>query len=42
MIELTEDEYDDGPWTREELQALARERVWHEDWTEYDDPPEGP
>jgi hypothetical protein len=33
---LTE-EYDDSPWTREELQALAWERVKHEDWDEYDD-----
>ena len=36
---LTE-EYDDTPWTREELQALAWERVKHEDWDEYDDLPE--
>jgi hypothetical protein len=27
--------YDDSPWTREELQALAWERVKHEDWDEY-------
>jgi hypothetical protein len=39
---LKEDEYDDSPWTREELQALAWERVQHEDWDEYDDPPEKP
>lgn len=32
---LTE-EYDDSPWTREELQALAWERVKREDWDEYD------
>lgn len=38
---LTE-EYDDSPWTREELQALAWERVKHEDWDEYDDLPEKP
>jgi hypothetical protein len=37
---LTGDEYDDSPWTREELQALAWERVKHEDWSEYDDVPE--
>lgn len=35
-------EYDDSPWTREELQALAWERVQHEDWDEYDDLPEKP
>ena len=39
---LKEEEYDDSPWTREELQALAWERVQHEDWDEYDDPPEKP
>lgn len=37
---LKEEEYDDSPWTREELQALAWERVKHEDWDEYDDLPE--
>ena len=35
-------EYDDSPWTREELQALAWERIKHEDWDEYDDLPEKP
>ena len=35
-------EYDDSPWTREELQALAWERVKHEDWDEYDDLAEKP
>lgn len=39
---LTADEYDDSPWTREELQALAWERVKREDWDEYDDLPEKP
>ena len=39
---LTQHEYDDSPWTREELQALAWERVKHEDWDEYDDLPEKP
>ena len=39
---LTEEEYDDSPWTREELQALAWERIKHEDWDEYDDLPERP
>jgi PHD/YefM family antitoxin component YafN of YafNO toxin-antitoxin module len=37
---LKEEEYDDSPWTREELQALAWERVKHEDRDEYDDLPE--
>jgi hypothetical protein len=35
-------EYDDSPWTREELQALAWERIKHEDLDEYDDLPEKP
>lgn len=39
---LKEEQYDDSPWTREELQALAWERVKHEDWDEYDDLPEKP
>ena len=39
---LKEEAYDDSPWTREELQALAWERVKHEDWDEYDDLPEKP
>ncbi len=39
---LKEQEYDDSPWTREELQALAWERVKHEDWDEYDELPEKP
>ena len=39
---LKDDEYDDSPWTREELQALAWERVKHEDWDEYDELPEKP
>jgi alpha-D-ribose 1-methylphosphonate 5-phosphate C-P lyase len=34
------DQYDDSPWTREELQALAWERVKHQEWDEYDDLPE--
>ena len=37
---LKQDEYDDSPWTREELQALAWERVKDEDWGEYDSLPE--
>ena len=39
---LKDYEYDDSPWTREELQALAWQRVKHEDWDEYDDLPEKP
>jgi hypothetical protein len=42
---LKEDEYDDSPWTREELQALAWKAgasVAWEDMDEYDDAPEKP
>jgi hypothetical protein len=39
---LKDQEYDDSPRTREELEALAWERVKHEDWDEYDDLPEKP
>ena len=39
---MKDQEYDDSPWTREELEALAWERVKHEDWDEYDDLPEKP
>jgi PHD/YefM family antitoxin component YafN of YafNO toxin-antitoxin module len=42
---LKEDEYDDSPWTREELQALAWEagkQAGWEDMEEYDDIPEKP
>jgi hypothetical protein len=39
---LKQEEYDDSPWTREELQALAWERVKNKDWDEYDDLPEKP
>jgi hypothetical protein len=42
---LTEDEYDDSPWTSEELQALAWKAGKHagwEDMDEYDDYPEKP
>ncbi len=38
--ERLKEEYDDSPWTREELQALAWERLKHEDRDEYDDLPE--
>jgi hypothetical protein len=37
---LMQEEYDDSPWTREELEALAWERVQHENWDEYDNLPE--
>jgi hypothetical protein len=37
---LTEQEYDDSPWTREELQGLAWEAAERTDWDEYDDAPE--
>ena len=40
--ERLKEEYDDSPWTREELQALAWERVKDEDWDEYDNLPENP
>jgi hypothetical protein len=34
---LKEGEYDDSPWKREELQALAWEAGEHTGWEEYDD-----
>jgi len=37
---LQHDDYDASPWTREELEALAWERVKHEDLDEYDALPE--
>ena len=37
-----DEQFDDSPWTREELQALAWQRVQHENWDEYDDLPEKP
>ena len=37
---LKEQEYDDSPWTREELQALAWEAGEHAGWEEYDGAPE--
>jgi len=33
-------EYDDSPWTREELEALAWKVAEHTGWEEYDDDPE--
>jgi hypothetical protein len=41
--ERLKEEYDDSPWTREELGALAWEagkQLGWEDMHEYDDPPE--
>jgi hypothetical protein len=38
--ERLKEDYDDTPWTREELEALAWERVKQQDWDEYDDLPE--
>ena len=43
--ERLKEEYDDSPWTRDELQALAWEAGKHagwEDMDEYDDAPEKP
>ena len=42
---LTDEEYDDSPWTREELQTMAWEagkRVGWDGMDEYDDIPEKP
>jgi hypothetical protein len=39
---LKEQQYDDTPWSREELQALAWEAGERTDWDEYDDAPEKP
>jgi hypothetical protein len=42
---LKQDEYDDTPWTREELQALAWDagkQIGWEEMDEYDDAPEKP
>ncbi|HEY7156712.1 MAG TPA: hypothetical protein VH575_22275 [Gemmataceae bacterium] len=39
---LKEDEYDDSPWTREELETLAWEVAERTDWEEYDDTQEKP
>ena len=40
MIELTEHEYDDSPWTRDEIEAVAWESIERggEDYEEYDIP----
>jgi hypothetical protein len=37
---LQQQEYDDSPWTRDELQALAWETSEQTSWDEYDDVPE--
>ena len=34
---LKKDEYDDSPWTRDELQALAWQTGQQTEWEEYDD-----
>lgn len=39
---LQKDDYDDSPWTRQELEALAWETVKNEEWEEYNEPPEKP
>jgi hypothetical protein len=39
---LKQGEYDDSPWTREELQGLAWEVAERTGWEEYDDTPEKP
>ncbi len=44
-LRLKEDEYDDSPWTKEELQALAWEagkQMGWDDMDEYDDVSEDP
>ncbi len=39
---LKEEEYDDSPWTRDEIEGLAWEAGKRADWDEYDDLPEKP
>lgn len=39
---LQKEDYDDSPWTRQELEALAWETVKNEEWEEYNDAPEKP
>ncbi|MFO0848600.1 MAG: hypothetical protein U0871_08600 [Gemmataceae bacterium] len=39
---LKGDEYDDRPWTREELQAQGWETAERAGWDEYDDEPAAP
>jgi hypothetical protein len=38
--ERLKEQYDDSPWTREELEALAWRAGEENDWDEYDDAPE--
>jgi PHD/YefM family antitoxin component YafN of YafNO toxin-antitoxin module len=40
--ERLKEEYDDSPWTRDELQALAWEAAERTGWDEYDDPADKP
>jgi hypothetical protein len=39
---LRQNQYDDEPWTREELEALAWKTSEDSDWEEYQDAPETP
>jgi hypothetical protein len=39
---LKEDEYDDSPWTRQELEALGWDVAERSGWEEYDGAPEKP
>lgn len=39
---LKQEAYDDSPWTRPDLEAVAWETAQHEAWEEYDDPREKP
>jgi hypothetical protein len=39
---LKENEYDDTPWTRDELQAVAWQTGEQTEWEEYDDAAEKP
>ena len=39
---VNDEGYDDSPWTRKELQALAWKMVKQNDWDEYDHLPEVP
>jgi hypothetical protein len=39
---MNQEQYDDSPWAREELEALAWEAAESADWEEYGDAPEKP
>jgi hypothetical protein len=39
---LKERQYDDSPWDRDELQALAWDTAERSEWDEYNDAPEKP